>query len=382
MGPSARGKAFLTEAFSLVEQCQGIGGDDYYDQPVTHPMAEGKFLATAAAMARAKLLSPQRFASICNASAARLEASALRTQSGLAWGLNFNWSQRNISREEPFLVTCAIIALGLSHARNAGWKGGDDLLEGLCRALEKWPVVESAAGLVPAYSPSVSVPIVNSAALWAAAMVQTGRRGTADAGIVAVLKLIDQCFLIGCGWRYEPSSSKIDLVHGAYILRALIQLMDGVERDDDGVQILGTFRRANGFIDAANVVPRGKIFEQKPNGMFYISGEFAVLPHPRRARPWSLGEILSAISELARRGANQNYWRAVTRSTLLLTLESASSSQGEAGGEAPIPLLSERTPRLRHLAHVMEGCACALETLRTNAGADEVHGGEDLDISS
>ncbi len=364
LSTSTRAKRFIDNALKRIAECDGRGVDPYWETPAIHPMAEAKLLSAVAAYARAGLISETGSRAICTEVVRRLGETALPRFGGIAWGLNFPWLERSAAADEPYLITTSLVAIGLCDARRLGFPGGSELLEGAVRALAAWPALQLPSGPIPVYSPAIAQPIINTAAMWAVALIEAGFC-TADAPLLSPVKrFLEANYLDGLGWRYGVADNIIDLVHNAYTLQAARRLFpDSFEAQ--AAALIGLLRNGMSFDDKVRVIPAAGIFELSPRVQFQIVGDHAIVRTGDSARSWSSGEILVTIADLADQGDHRRYWLGLLR----LTLAEAVDQLAVAAEDSPMAVDSDLQEQhgalyVRHLTHVLHGFARALETIR------------------
>jgi hypothetical protein len=361
---STRAKRFLDAAFAEIAACDGRGVDPHWATPTTHPMADAKLLSAAATYARAGLISESGFARVCTEAAGRLAETALDRFGGLAWGLNFPWPERNAAADEPYLITTSLVAIGLCDAQSRGYAGANPLLDAALAALIGWPTTSSPHGPIPVYSPVISQPIVNTAAMWAVARLDAGGCASDDPGIRAVAAFLEANYLPGLGWRYGLSDNIIDLVHNAYTLQAVRRLFPD-RFEAQAAALIGLLRSETWFDDKVRVVPAESVFELSPRLPFQIVGDRAIVRGGGASRSWSSGEILVTIADLADLTEHRKYWQGLLRLMLAEAVERLSDETADGEVVVAGDLRSgEGALNIRRLAHVMHGFARSLETIR------------------
>ncbi|MFW6237461.1 MAG: hypothetical protein ACOC3F_03670 [Desulfosudaceae bacterium] len=175
-------RSTLLDVIEAHERCGGRGRDDYFDEPIVHPMAEGKYLSTLATLHETRLLSADRMRSHADAALERLAATSVATAPDeAAWGLGFH--RADTEPDEPFVVTTAIVASGLLDLPDGL---GADMATAACTWLDRVAPrtnveVDGGRASLHLYSPSMPVLIVNAVAVAAAVLARAGHPDKAEA---------------------------------------------------------------------------------------------------------------------------------------------------------------------------------------------------------
>lgn len=304
---AARARVALISLLDDYHQAGGCGPDAYHDIPISHPMADGRFLAAAATAARTRLIPMGQLRSMAKAALLRLDQAALPFAGGLGWGLGFDHGASD--QREPFLITTAMIAEGLIELAPLL---PDQPLAARLRdasqdALRTWCRTESALNAdlgmeLPIYSATIRRPILNAAIYAISVLARSAARSenVASADLISSLRRIRDLRRPGIGWLDDPESPVIDLLHQCFILNSLsaglpADLRNMAAEDLAMVETLSLFSALPGFLDTASLV---RDPELPPTGGVVLRpiGDAFLAIRPKPARLWSLGELLVALS--------------------------------------------------------------------------------------
>ncbi len=335
--------AALAEGYAAAE---GVGPDDYDETPRHHPMAEAKYVLACLDLAAAGVLRAELGARL-DAALERLEASALRDDGRLAWGLGFPY--RDLPADEPFVITTAMVLEAATAAaaaptpRPEAWAALRDgavrwLLEGVGR------IADSGARL-PAYSPHLPLVAYNVAAAWAGAL--TGALGPGHGRLPevrAVAAAVRDRVIPGVGWPYGPDNPRVDLLHTGYVVRGLLAALPGDEAVvRAGLPGLLAFVTAEGWDDAFDVYPLqvgpGPDLGEGRQAVRVV-GDHVLVALGKPARSWSVGELCVALADLAGAGARADVVTGQRRRAVELALRRHAAE-----------------PNVRHAMHVAHGLA-------------------------
>lgn len=352
---------------------RGIGPDAYRVTPMVHPMAEGRFLSAAAAAARSRLITPARLHSMATTALARLERRKLPFGDGFGWGLGFSWKEARA--DEPYLITTAVVAQGLYELAELlpELSPAQELSQQALGALEGWSEGSAVPhpGLscdLPAFSPAMRRPVVNAAACAAAMLCRAGR-DLSGTGKERLLRIRESC-LPGIGWHYAPQVPVVDLLHQCYILTALEA---GIGEDPQNrrfcnrmlVETISVFSARPGeLFDTARHEPDLPVLPPHPQAIWRFTPAGIMQVKPKRARLWSLGELLAALADsiAAECNGGTTGWQAYA----MPICEALLARLSESEGEALFP---------RHLMHAAWGLARLLEVVRAHRESPGVTAG-------
>lgn len=357
-------RSTLLDVIEAHERCGGRGRDDYFDEPIVHPMAEGKYLSTLATLHETRLLSADRMRSHADAALERLAATSVATAPDeAAWGLGFH--RADTEPDEPFVVTTAIVASGLLDLPDGL---GADMATAACTWLDRVAPrtnveVDGGRASLHLYSPSMPVLIVNAVAVAAAVLARAGLGGDTE----PPTRWIVDRHVPGVGWPYADDSPRVDLVHQCYVLNALLELAGPELVEPAAMQVLGRFKDRTSFIDKLTLFPTDDPADEPPDTVLANAASFAHHPgdgwlvrDPDPARDWSVGELLVLLARLQIEGRRRRYWATMLRRTLTVAADRM-AVHAEPGDD-----LSHRPRHAMHLAH---GAASAVASLRSSRRA-------------
>jgi len=349
----------LDNLLEVFRKSAGEGVDAYSETATYHAMADAKYLQALASLHRSGLLSSSNLEQRAAEALSRLTAGDISPQAGYAlWGLGFAWNGWvPLGSSEPYLITTSMVCRALLEVYAAGAKGVSELKDRSVAGLIYWfethmcPVGVREQVLVPAYSASVHQPVWNAAA-HAAGTIAKESETSRQSVMPLALFLADQR-IPTAGWPYAPGRDVIDLVHQAYIVDGLSACLGPEAVEWAALGAFGHFGGFGQFADRVDwcrtraVIPHkaGIVARALPFGWLVLL--------PRRARLWSIGELLVVSSRFARAGVERDYWIGLARMVAEIAFSRLSR---EGDREAQFP---------RHAMHVAHGLAEYLETLRT-----------------
>lgn len=352
---------------------RGVSTDYYHPTPCYHPMAEAKHLSSIAALLKlgymSETLGQQRVA----ASLKRLDRTGVLVPNGESaatyWGLGFPY--KSAPSNEPYLITSSLIALSLLEVFEALEQPENILptLEKRLADLQAWPWrMQMDNGLsLPAFSPSVQQPIHNAIAVWASVIAKAARLGlgTPNPEIEPAVHWLTQGFLPNFGWPYAPENGRIDLLHQCYTLSAMCRIDGHAAWEDRAAIAISAFFSGNRIVDHFSIFPIDQAYEKSLSSKrwsmrFHLDTAQYISPVP--ARPWSLGELLVIVSELAMHGQRPEYWRNLLRQICQVSLSSDNGDEFDA--HHYIETMTEHFG-LRHVMHICHGAAMAWGSLRS-----------------
>lgn len=353
----------LKKSLHKYEEFDGYGSDAYYETTTLHPMADGKYLQSLAVLRSTGLMSLPHFQQRSLDACARIEKSAIKFEDGVGWGLGFSW--RNLYPTEPFLITSAIVTRGLLDCYCQGLVSDRvvNLLSIGTAGLDGWIrnnsiSVDDGYGL-PVYSPNIREPIYNAASYAFGTLNLIDKsEGWAPSNInsLEVMKWIRSRRAVGLGWAYSPTSPIVDLLHQCYILNSLADVFGVQSVEKECVEMLGQFAGPCCFSDAIRLVMGKEELSSKRDIPWLRSlGDFQLEMLPKRARLWSLGELLVLLSRLGEEGENSEAWVRQARQVAEMIVSRLSEEDDK---EARYP---------RHAMHAVHGLASYLALLRKRA---------------
>ena len=337
------------------ENANGLGTDAYFKPVAFHSMAEGKYIDSICYLHETNLISNAKFIKLLEKSTERLETAAIDFEKGKTFGLGFEWEVWNCSAQEPYLITTAIVLLALRKAfRQENSVRISQLIEKIEIALENWRIIHFTKDSknqinILAYSPMINKPIVNSAAMASAAMLESVNSKPWK-------ELLLWCYNQKCdkiGWSYSVENNTIDLVHNCYILEASKYIISHVQIETDLIEIIGNFSAFKDFIDKFEKVSEHTIGVKDNSIPIYRTiGEHKIRIAQPPARLWSLGALLETSSNCIENSKNPTNWR-----TFCLQLASLIITRGlnEINPESNYP---------RHTMHAAAGMAAIINMAR------------------
>ena len=348
------------------EAGQGVGPDQYWDQPIYHPMAEAKHLCAISALAAAGVISGASYEKRVRAALSRLEAANLsKNPDEACWGLGFAWGP--CPADEPYVITTAQIAEGLLSCPAAlgtqplldaslKWLGSD---ERLMTIDANRAGAQAAPFKAPAYSKNTQKAILNAIAVWAGVM-----HAAADAlqrpelaPPSAVFDWLWDSYIDPVGWVYEPGSARIDLLHQCYILLGLASARADARFESAAFRALSHFHQHDGILDKFDLVDEAEAVEALKRSSRItassLGGERWIIRHPQPAKMWSMGELLSAYAFLTKRSVNPAFWEAQLRRTLAAALAAFANNK-----DAPSQAFG------RDAMHLANGVAKTIDALK------------------
>jgi hypothetical protein len=350
-----RARNFIDRALAEIAARDGLGSDDHWHAPILHPMAEARLISAMAALLRCGAVSVASAHEVFAASVSRLERSAIATQWGTAWGLNFPWHRHDAPVDEPYVVTTAFVAQALGEAAGLNYAPAGHLAGAVQTALLGWPRLDG----LPVYSPKVPRLIANAVALWARCVC-----GAIDTA--AAIDFVESHYVPLAGWKYAPDKDYVDLIHNAYILDAMRVVRGTSFAKPRALALLSFFRGAQGWNDSARIKPLEKAPATKHE--FRLLDKAVAIYAGRAARPKSLGEMLGAVAGLSF-DDEQDALRSALRELFVVTLDACAKEDG-----TPRELFFDVGGNLkpRNLAHVVYGLARAIEAGRAGMPSDMI----------
>jgi len=286
----------------------GRGSDPYDPSPRVHPMAEGKYLSSVAALVNAGLLSSQSSVEVERA-IDRIEESAIHFHNGdsLGWGLNFAWKDHDVS--QAFVITSALVLRGLCEISLAVPQVAQRARELIFPSLE-WltsdeVLVEKDGYRLPKYGTGDPTVVNNVVAQWSRALSEApGVDHELYRLAVEGARYVESNHIEGVGWQYSEDNNVVDLVHTAYIAEALLPLKEhlGGELDIWISEALLIFGEGATFADTCRVLSsREALRLAQPSAATRtrVVGRYALVGFQRPARDWSVGALLSVACDLA-----------------------------------------------------------------------------------
>lgn len=292
---AARARRALDLEVRWFAEAGGRGPDEYCDDDRVHPMAEGRFLSTVATMLEIGGFDDAELRTWAEESVARLAATAITLDpERIGWGLGFEWKE--VSADEPFVITTCIVAEGLKAASSQIGPAGEELrdrgLAWLQRPQRDFEV-EIDSVRVPTFSPRMRQTPWNVLAAW------TSHLEEGDPRRDVVRSLVTAARVPGLGWCYDRDSMRLDLLHQGYTIAGV---EDGLDEDrvvEWILESLAGFSAPAGWVDKLDIVdePAARDLRGRPGFLVHPCGEGRhLVTHPSPARSWSLGESLRLAS--------------------------------------------------------------------------------------
>ncbi|WP_346028772.1 hypothetical protein [Arthrobacter parietis] len=339
-----------------------MSADEYSEAPQLHPMAEGKYMSSLAALQRTGVVKTDYSKGRLRQSVVRLERTAVPQRNGIAWGLGFSF--REASANEPYVITTCIIVTGLLDAMEIADGEDRDRLAALAKGALTW-LLDGARrepwnGIeVPTFSQSIPEVVFNVVAQWSYVLTRaqdidvlplSERNQTADHRGAATAVL--EQFRPNVGWTYGELSTRLDLLHTCYIGNALLHTLPRRRDQVERALLVSTtqFLSPHGWFDrfdmlgAEDAIAQPRRWNARTHR--FLDGA-ALFGFDRPARPWSVGELLLLAATSARSGATAQFW--VRQLQPVATLAIGKYLE---------------TKQFRHSMHLAHGLAAVLEALR------------------
>jgi hypothetical protein len=215
----------LRDLLQLHETSDGHSPDQYHEDVIYQPMAEGKYLSTCAEMRARGFLTAEECDEKIAQAVKRLEAANYGNEGEACWGLGFAFGEGDA--DEPYVITTVLIARGLLDAAGVD----NPLFQSAMRWLTKQellaPVEDSEDLLAPLFSPKTRKHVVNVVTQWAALLRKAAAVGLplSDEYLISdLLPWILRQYVPGAGFLYSPDNTRIDLLHQCYIFNGLLVL--------------------------------------------------------------------------------------------------------------------------------------------------------------
>lgn len=358
-------RARLNDLLSAYEAASGVSSDAYSAAPTFHPMAAGKYISTLVELHHARLISTvsveKRTSQVLQSLASHAVAPP-PSIAGLCWGLGFG--RHGLPPDEPYLITSAIVTRALASLNEVlpGNHLCSELREAGSMALGDWcqgwqvPIAGDGAESLPAYSRGIRRPVFNAAAMAWSVLIDfvPQHRAAASAG----LNLLWAQRIPGLGWSYEPGSPVIDMLHQAYLYGSMKSALAVEAIARDAASSIGQFASGDVWIDGLHLVDDVDVPVQGRRMWFRLHPPHRLAVDPRRARLWSIGELLVLVSEIAAYQALQNPWLQRAAAIADMVTNRLASHDGE-------------TCFARHTMHAAHGLAAYLR-LRRALGSSPV----------
>lgn len=304
-------------ALKLLEShhgANGLGTDAYSSRLQMHPMAEGVFLRGVSDAVTSGILSRTKALDWATESVQRLAKTRTPFADGYGWGLGFKHGTADAS--EPYLVTTAIVALGLrkfeQHFDSPPASLKADIQSqraDAVSAMSSWmdPSLSCGGGHgtgLPFYSPRVLERVFNPIALAITELVLFERENTglSQREYGRYDRLIANQYISEVGWPYSAETNIVDLLHQTFIIDSLQERgIASLQAVKDTVLLFGT---PFGHCDSAKVLsqsePRTRLDQCVLRG-----GKWLRLK-AKYARVWSLGSYLQVLSNVQ---VNDDVWK-------------------------------------------------------------------------
>ena len=353
----------LAHVVRSFQDSDGVSADEYWKRPLYHPMAEGKYLQTLAVSQEAGWISMDWMQTQARAAARRLRAHAIAGEPNrMAWGLGFSY--KGVPADEPYLITTAIVAAGLSELRCR--VDHPDLADLHLKALNWIAEFIACRGSkrrsLPAFSPNQPIRVVNSGAYAASALLRAHALGQYEPTSAicrrasAILETVDASYRSDIGFPYADGVPVVDLLHQAYILNALLDAGRSADIEEQALTVVATLREGQRFLDTAKITDVATAIADQVKAsqavFLRVHGSIGLVLNHRPARLWSLGEVVVLCARLSQTGRYPEFWKLQSRRAA----EQLLTSYHFAGDETP----SLHRPAM-HAAH---GLAAWLKTTR------------------
>lgn len=339
----------------------GMGKDYYCSDIIQHPMAEGRFLSLIGMLYDHEIISEIMARKYAEPSIERLDALALESNDGVAWGLGFQWNTTDAN--EPFVITTSLVVDGLLaiNKLNNATKSSNLLNSATAWLIDAPNQFGSVVGekfRVPFFSPTIKTSPINVVASWARTLLcesNGNKKEYAD-----LLRWIVAQNTCGVGWVYDGINSRIDLLHQCYILDSISGVLIPSEASKLTLLMIRLFLSPAGFIDKVDLVDdkNASLMSGKKNVQIIrlLPNKHVVL-YPTLARNWSIGDALHVVSQ---RSLNRSsYSEELYRYGTLLAHE---IMRRYDSGEVP-----NRPRDTMHLCLGMGSFLCAKRILRTSS---------------
>jgi hypothetical protein len=230
---------------------------------------------------------------------------------------------------------------------------------GLERWIENHSISVNEGRNLPVYSPNIREPIYNAAsyAFGTLKLIDKSEgRAPLNIDTLGIMEWISSRRVAGLGWPYSPTNPVVDLRHHCYILKSLADVFGVQSIEKECAEMLGQFAGPCCFSDAIRLVKSKEELSSKRDVPWLRSlGDFQLELLPKRARLWSLGELLVLLSRLGEEGENSEAWVRQARQVTEMIMSRLSAEDDE---EARYP---------RHTMHAVHGLASYLALLRKRA---------------
>jgi len=314
------------------EENRGVGIDQYFNEEMNHPMADGKYLSALSVLFSNKKVSKEFYQLRVSRAIKRLEkSSSIKNDEHAAWGLNFKY--KSIKAKEPYLITSSIVLKGLLDNQEYMPL---ELVKRTVNYLNEYPYFKLVNNkkkiiVLPQFSENTIEYNYNAVAYWAAMMYVSSKEGLIkDASIsLNTLEYIKSLYEAPYGWRYSAVNNRVDLLHQFYILNSLLEKypIDVVERV--GFDVINSFYSDGKFHDKLDTLTFDDSIKlvSKVNAysLNYLSDEKYYVVYDKGARIWSLGEVLVFTSKLMKTSNHPDYWRRISFSLVKDILEKYSN---------------------------------------------------------
>lgn len=306
----------ITNLLNIYEENNALGIDAYSPEKIYHPMADAKYLTTLTVLYNTKKITKANFSKRIYEPIERLQNSIVDNDSKFSgWGLGFEW--RELTKDEPFLITTSLIVKSLSNIVKILPEDEHSnrlYLQGLVY-LKKWCEIKHLTAPInssslPMYSPNIKEPIFNAAA-YALSTIIFSEAFSANkqvAHLQNILSYIDAQHIDGIGWCYSDENYRIDLLHQCYILNSMMDINGVQSYEIHCLEMIGHFMLPDGMLDVVSLHTSEKNFYEKEIKAMRKIGKKWIEVLPKKARLWSLGELLVVISRLCQMGNNTEAW--------------------------------------------------------------------------
>lgn len=296
MNRAALLKDKLLNYLEYYNQNGAVGIDDYCSSPVYHSMADALFLRFCHSLYFNQLISKSSLHKYQKAALLRLKENILSQGSNNGWGLGFSWGE--LPKSEIYTITSSMVLFSVSKfteesklSINLKQVGVDCLInKELCGGWLK----------LPFYSTKIEEHVINTWAYAAMALAASNNLSKFKRLLLKYkLSLFDKSII---GWQYSYSSSRVDLLHQAYIADALIELGNYQSAVKFYREEFDHFKSPEGYIDKIDLISLDDlskinvVFSKNTRTVKYLKNYVIYYRDPARA--WSLGFHLAVVSKL------------------------------------------------------------------------------------
>jgi len=287
------------------ELAKGFSKDYYCDELLFHPMAAAKYILTLCSLYRSGLLSHSRLIQRSKFSVKKLFETKINLENteNIFWGLGYKW--QNLEKSEPYLITTSIVVHSLLELEEI--IENDLILKNFSQqalvSLESW-VKEKRVYclnmniLIPKYSFTIMEPVFNSAAYANAVILKYSLDENIKIEAQQFMNLLWKERTMGVGWKYSNSNDIVDLLHTCYIQNSYFISQDSKIKENicEAISMVNQFNCGSYFNDVLLV--KHSFNEWQGDIIRYIDNEQYLELKVKKARLWSIGELLVLLSNM------------------------------------------------------------------------------------